>query len=155
MTKIKLVDGTIINAETVEIVNGVLEISMKDHTVEELAEIFSEKGKTNLIILMTESEIESGYQKGFTSFAGIRYGSDGLKTVQLFQPADVTEARISSAEGTANAANSMAESAKTTAESSNQMVSDLSTKNSDLESELTNTQLAVAELAELIAGGAE
>ena len=155
MTKIKLVDGTIINAVSVEIVKGVLEISTTDHTVEELADIFSNKETTNLITLMTESGIETGFQTGFTSFAGILYGADGLKTVQLFQPVDVAESRISNAEGVANAANSIAESAKTTAESSNQMVSDLSNKNSDLESELTNTQLAVAELAELIAGGAE
>lgn len=169
MTKIKLADGAIINAETVEIVNGVLEISTKDHTVEELAEIFSEKGKTNLIILMTESEIESGYQKGFTSFAGIRYGADGLKTVQLFQPADLTEARISNAEGTANAANFMAESANeiakeasqkaeganNTAEFANKVASDVNVNNSELAAEVTDTQLAVAELAELITGGAE
>lgn len=169
MTKIKLVDGAIINAETVEIVNGVLEISTKDHTAEELAEIFSEKGKTNLITLMTESEIESGYQKGFTSFAGIRYGADGMKTVQLFQPADVTEARISNAEGTANAANFMAESANevakeasqkaeeanTTAEFANKVASDVNVNNSELAAEVTDTQLAVAELAELLAGGAK
>lgn len=155
MTKIKLVNGTIISAQTVELVEGVLKITTTEHTVEELAEMFSDKENTNLITLMTESEIESGFQTGFTSFAGILYGADGLKTVQLFQPADVTESRISNAEGVANAANSMAESAKTTADASNQMVGDLSTKNSDLESELTDTQLAVAELAELIAGGAE
>ena len=155
MTKVKLLNGTIISAQTVELVEGVLKITTTEHTVEELSEMFSDKENTNLITLMTESGIETGFQTGFTSFAGILYGADGLKTVQLFQPADVTESRISNAEGVANAANSMAESAKTTAESSNQMVSDLSTKNSDLESELTNTQLAVAELAELLAGGAE
>ena len=155
MTKVKLLNGTIISAQTVELVEGVLKITTTEHTVEELAEMFSDKENTNLITLMTESGIETGFQTGFTSFSGILYGADGLKTVQLFQPVDVTESRISNAEGVANAANSMAESAKTTAESSNQMVSDLSTKNSDLESELTDTQIAVAELAELIAGGAE
>ena len=155
MTKIKLVNGTIISAQTVELVEGVLKMTTTEHTVEELAEMFSDKENTNLITLMTESGIETGFQTGFTSFAGILYGADETKTVQLFQPVDVTESRISNAEGVANAANSMAESAKTTAESSNQMVSDLSNKNSDLASELTNTQLAVAELAELIAGGAE
>ena len=155
MTKVKLLNGTIISAQTVELVEGVLKITTTEHTVEELAEMFSDKENTNLITLMTESGIETGFQTGFTSFAGILYGADETKTVQLFQPVDVTESRISNAEGVANAANSMAESAKTTAESSNQMVSDLSTKNSDLESELTNTQLAVAELAELLAGGDE
>ena len=155
MTKVKLLNGTIISAQTVELVEGVLKITTTEHTVEELSEMFSDKENTNLITLMTESGIETGFQTGFTSFAGILYGADETKTVQLFQPVDVTESRISNAEGVANAANSMAESAKTTAESSNQMVSDLSNKNSDLESELTNTQLAVAELAELLAGGAE
>ena len=104
MTKIKLVDGTIINAESVVLVSGVLKITTEEHTVEELAEIFSNKENTNLITLMTESEIETGYKTGFTSFAGIDYDSEGLKTVKLFQPVDVTEARVSHAEGSANEA---------------------------------------------------
>lgn len=104
MTKIKLIDGTIINAETVELVNGALEITTMESTVEELAAIFSDKTKTNLITLMTESEIESGQQIGFTSFAGIHYDEAGLKTVQLFQPVDVTEARLSAVEGTVSQA---------------------------------------------------
>ena len=36
MTKIKLVDGTIINAETVELDGGVLKIATTEKTVEEL-----------------------------------------------------------------------------------------------------------------------
>lgn len=105
MTKVKLVDGTILNAESVELVKGVLEISTTEKTVEELAEMFSNKENTNVITLMTESEIESGIQLGFTSFAGIGYEPDGTKTVKMFQPADVTEARISNAEAAANLAN--------------------------------------------------
>lgn len=101
MTKIKLVDGTIINASTVEVVNGVLKISTTDFTTEELAELFSNKENTSLIVLLTESEIESGYKTGFTSFAGINYSVDGVKTVELFHPVDVTEKRIADAEGKA------------------------------------------------------
>lgn len=108
MTKIKLVDGTIINASTVELVGGVLKITTADHTVEELAELFNNKENTSLITLLTESEVESGFKTGFTSFAGIVYNPDDTKTVELFQPADVTEARISNAEGAANAANNAA-----------------------------------------------
>mgnify|MGYP003291424707 CR=1 FL=1 len=104
MTKIKLVDGTILNCSSVELVNGVLKITTTDLTTEELAELFSNKENTSLIILMTESEIESGYKTGFTSFAGIDYDAEGLKTVKLFQPVDVTEARVSHAEGSANEA---------------------------------------------------
>lgn len=111
MTKIKLTNGTIINAETVELVNGTLKITTNEHTVEELAKLFSNKENTSLITLMTESSIESGYKEGFTSFAGITYDSEGLKTVELFQPKDVTEARISSAEATANLASNNAENA--------------------------------------------
>lgn len=107
MTIIKLVDGTTINASSVELTNGVLRITTTDKTVEELAEIFSDKSKTNLITLLTETKAESGFKTGFTSFAGITYDAEGNKTVELFQPADVTEARISSAEGTANEANAV------------------------------------------------
>ena len=102
MTKIKLTNGTIICASAVELVSGVLKITTTDHTVEKLAEMFSNKENTSLLTLMTESEIESGIQKGFTSFAGIDYDSEGVKTVKLFQPVDATESRIAHAEGTAN-----------------------------------------------------
>lgn len=108
MTKIKLVNGEIINAIDVALENGVLKIVTTESTVEELAEMFSNKENTSLITLMTESEIESGFKTGFTSFSGINYDSDGVKTVELFQPADVTEARISNAEGAANAASNAA-----------------------------------------------
>ena len=100
MTKIKLVNGTIINADNVELVNGVLNISTTEKTVEELHEIFADKSNTSVIILMTESEVEIGYKTGFTSLAGIRY-LDGVKTVELIRPVDMTEARIANAEGMA------------------------------------------------------
>lgn len=134
MTKIKLVDGTIINAESVALVNGALNIATKEKTVEELAELFSNKENTSLITLMTESEKETGFKTGFTSFAGINYIEDGTKTIEMFQPVDDIEARISNAEGAANQANAATE---------------------NLASEITDTQLAVAELAEIVAGGAE
>ena len=105
MTKVKLVNGTIVNATDVEVVNGTLKISTAESTVEELANLFSDKENTNLIVLMTEADVECGYKTGFTSFAGIEYDADGVKTVELFQPVDVTEKRISDAEGKANLAN--------------------------------------------------
>lgn len=134
MTKIKLSNGTIINVNDVVLENGILKISTTEYTVEKLAKMFSNKENTNLITLLTESEVESGYKKGFTSFAGIIYGSDGLKTIELFQPKDITEARLSNAEAIANLARDNAAS---------------------LESSITDTQLAVAELAELVIGGIE
>ena len=112
MTKIKLVNGTIVNASSVELVNGALKITTSELTVEELAELFTDKSNTSLISLMTESEKETGFKTGFTSFAGITYLEDGSKVVELFQPADVTEARISNAEGAANEAVAVAASAE-------------------------------------------
>ena len=105
MTKVKLVDGAIINAESVELVNGVLKIITTEGTVEELAEAFSNAENTTFITFLTESEIESGYKTGFTVFAGINYTAEGVKTVKLCQPVDLTEARVANAEGTANLAN--------------------------------------------------
>lgn len=102
MTKIKLVDGTIINAIAVELVHGILQISTVENTVEELAEMFSNKDNTSLLVLMTESGVECGFQTGFTSFAGIKYDAEGTKTVELFQPVDPLEARVSDAEGAIN-----------------------------------------------------
>ena len=133
MTKIKLVDGTIINAETVELDGGVLKIATTEKTVEELHKIFSSKENTSLIVLMTESGIESGYNTGFTSLMGINY-VDGLKTIELIQPVDATDYRIANAEGAANKASAATE---------------------ELASEITDTQLALAELAEIVSGGAE
>lgn len=125
MTKIKLTNGTVINADSVELNNGILRITTKEHTVEELATLFSDKSNTSRITLMTEGGVESGYKAGFTSFAGINYGADGSKTVELFQPKDVTEARLSNVEANAN-----------------------SVANS-----ITDVELAMVELYEMIAGG--
>lgn len=104
MTKIKLLDNTVINAESVTLESGVLKIATTEKTVEELAELFENKENTNLLVLMTESGKESGSKKGFTSFAGIEYKADGTKVVELYQPTDASEARISNAEGVANQA---------------------------------------------------
>ena len=105
MTKIKLTDETIINASEIELINGILKITTTELTVEELATLFSNKSNTSIITLLTENDVESGFKTGFTSFAGISYGVDGSKTIELFQPKDTTENRISNAEGVANMAN--------------------------------------------------
>lgn len=134
MTKIKLTDETIIECSNVEVVNGVLKITTNEYSVEELSEIFKDKNKTNLITLMTESEKVSGYKTGFTSFAGINYDAEGNKTVELFQPKDVTEARIANAEAAANMVNE---------------------KVSSIETDITDVQLALVELYEMNVGGNE
>lgn len=125
MTKIKLANNIIINADNVDLTNGILRITTKESTVEELATIFSDKSNTSLITLMTEGEDKIGFKSGFTSFAGINYDANGSKTVELFQPKDVTEARLSNVEANAN-----------------------SVANS-----ITDVELAMVELYEMIAGG--
>lgn len=124
MTKIKLTNNIIINADNVDLTNGILRITTKESTVEELATIFSDKSNTNHIILMTESGLETGYKTGFTSFAGINYDANGTKTIELFQPKDVTEARLSNVEATTNT----------------------------VASSITDVELAMVELYEMIGG---
>ena len=99
MGKIKLVNGIEIEVTNVELVNGTLNISTTESTVEELHNIFANKENTSLITLLTDSGVESGYKTGFTSFAGITYDAEGVKTISLFQPKDTIEARLSNAEG--------------------------------------------------------
>ena len=125
MTKIKLSNNTILHAESVELINGILKIATRELTVEELATLFSNSYNTSLITLMTENGTETGYKTGFTSFAGIGYDADGLKTVELFQPKDVTEARLANVEATANG----------------------------IANSVTDVELAMTELYEMIAGG--
>lgn len=111
MTKVKLSNGTIVNATDVKVVSGVLKITTTDFAVEELANLFSDKENTSLITLMTEANVECGYKTGFTSFAGIDYSAEGVKTVELFQPVDVTEKRVANAEGKAAQATNTANAA--------------------------------------------
>lgn len=71
MTKVKLVDGAIINAESVELVNGVLKIITTEGTVEELAVITDERyvymgfpgGEAEKIVLEKDFTSESIKEK--------------------------------------------------------------------------------------------
>lgn len=155
MTKIKLTDGTIINASTVEVVNGTLKITTAEKTVEELAEIFNDKGNTNLITLLTESGKECGYKTGFTSFAGITYDAEGNKTVELFQPKDLTEARIANAEATANIAKEETLSVSSKVTELEEVTSNTNDKVISIETDITDTHLALVEIYELVSGGIE
>ena len=127
METIKLSNGTIINISNIDFVNGVLKISTPDSTVEELAEMFSDKNSTSLITIIARSGRTIGCKKGFTSFAGITYDTDGIKTIELFQPVDTTEARISNTESMVN----------------------------QVSNNLTDIELAITEIYELMLGGTE
>lgn len=144
MTKIRLANGIILDATNVELKNGVLSLKLNsDKTVEELAILFRNKTNTALITLMTENRTETGYKRGFTSFAGINYNADGTKTIELFQPKDVMEARLADTEGKIVQVNNAV--AKANSQSSNAMAAA-----TNLEMSILDTQIALAELAEMM-----
>lgn len=149
MTKIRLATGEIITCEDVELMYGVLKISTKEKTVEELAALFSDKEKTSCITLLTESGKEAGFKVGFTTFAGIQYGADGIKTIEMAQPADVTEARLSSAAGEAAAAVAMAEHAATEAQEAREKADTVQTS---LDTAITELTMALAATAQETTG---
>ena len=149
MRKIKLVDGTTIEIVEKSLINGILKISTKEKTVEELAELFSNKENTSYIATLSRNDVEIGFNKGFTSFAGITYDTDGIKTVELFQPKDVTEARIANLEGATN------ETKNTVANVETSMSNFKAEQKQEMENALTDVELAMAELYEMVLGGNE
>ena len=149
MRKIKLVDGTIIEILEKSLINGILKISTKEKTVEELAELFSNKENTSYIATLSRNDVEIGFNKGFTSFAGITYDTDGIKTVELFQPKDVTEARIANLEGATN------ETKNTVASVETSMSNFKAEQKQEMENALTDVELAMAEIYEMVLGGNE
>ena len=149
MRKIKLVDGTIIEITEKSLINGILKISTKEKTVKELAELFSNKENTNYIAILSRNDVEIGFNKGFTSFAGITYDTEGVKTVELFQPKDVTEARIANLEGVTN------ETKNTVASVETSMADFKTEQKQEMENALTDVELAMAEIYEMVLGGNE
>jgi hypothetical protein len=149
MRKIKLVNGTIIEITEKSLINGILKISTKEKTVEELAELFSNKENTSYIATLSRNDVEIGFNKGFTSFAGITYDTDGIKTVELFQPKDVTEARISNLEGAANETKNVVANVETS------MVNFKEEQKQEIHNALTDMELAMAEMYEMVLGGNE
>lgn len=149
MRKIKLLDGTIIEITEKSLINGILKISTKEKTVEELAELFSNKENTSYIAILSRNDVEIGFNKGFTSFAGITYDTEGVKTVELFQPKDVTEARISNLEGVTN------ETKNTVASVETSMADFKVEQKQEIENALTDMELAITEMYEMVLGGNE
>jgi hypothetical protein len=149
MRKIKLVNGTVIEITEKSLVNGILKISTKEKTVEELAELFSNKENTSYIATLSRNDVEIGFNKGFTSFAGITYDTDGIKTIELFQPKDVTEARIANLEGATN------ETKNTVASVETSMSNFKAEQKQEMENALTDVELAMAEIYEMVLGGNE
>jgi hypothetical protein len=104
---------------------------------------------TSYIATLSRNDVEIGFNKGFTSFAGITYDTDGIKTIELFQPKDVTEARIANLEGATN------ETKNTVASVETSMSNFKAEQKQEMENALTDVELAMAEIYEMVLGGNE
>lgn len=60
MQLIQLLDGSIVGIESIETINGNLEIVIADKTAEEIQGMFQNKANLSVISLLTDSGIQSG-----------------------------------------------------------------------------------------------
>ena len=98
--KARLIDKSIYNITRAEIVNGCLELDLKENTAEELQRVFSNPANLTAIDLLTDEEDVFSRMEGWTKYGGISLSGE-TKTVILAQAANVTEERITAAESAA------------------------------------------------------
>lgn len=98
--KARLIDKTTYNIERAEIINGSLELDLKENTAEELQKVFSNPANLGTIELLTDDEAVFSKMEGWTKYGGITLSGE-KKTVILTQAASVTEERITAAESAA------------------------------------------------------
>lgn len=84
--KARLIDETTYNIERAEIVNGRLELDMKENTAEELQEVFRNPENLSTIELMTDEGSVFSKLEGWTKYGGITLSGE-KKTVILTQAA--------------------------------------------------------------------
>lgn len=106
--KARLINKTTYNIERAEIINGCLELDMKENTAEELQEVFRNPENLSTIELMTDEGSVFSKLEGWTKYGGITLSGE-KKTVILTQAASVTEERITAAESAALEARQTAE----------------------------------------------
>lgn len=106
--KARLINKTTYNIERAEIINGCLELDMKENTAEELQEVFRNPENLSAIELMTDEGSVFSKLEGWTKYGGITLSGE-KKTVILTQAASVTEERITAAESAALEARQTAE----------------------------------------------
>lgn len=117
MTTIKLTNGTLIPCEIIETKNGVLMIETNtEQTTEELRVLFAAKENLTVLELQTPSGDKLGERYGYVCYSGILLLENGNKCIELTQEIDVTEQRITRAEGQARRAITDVDAAKQTAE---------------------------------------
>lgn len=93
---IKLIDSTEYEVERADIVDGHLEIEMKNKTAEEVETIFENSENVARIVLLQDGE-EFGELVNWSKYAGV-FKKDGSVIAYMTQPVDVTEQRITSVE---------------------------------------------------------
>lgn len=98
--KMKLIDNSVYGILRAEVVNGRLEIDIKEKTAEETQLIFSEPANLNIIELLTDTGEVYSQLSGWTKYGGVILNGE-IKTALLTQAADVTEQRITAAESDA------------------------------------------------------
>lgn len=106
--KARLINKTTYNIERAEIINGCLELDMKENTAEELQEVFRNPENLSTIELMTDEGSVFSKLEGWTKYGGITLSGE-KKTAILTQAASVTEERITAAESAALEARQTAE----------------------------------------------
>ena len=94
---IKLIDSTEYEVERADIVDGHLEIEMKNKTAEEVETIFESSENVARIVLLQDGE-EFGELVNWSKYAGVFKKKDGSVIAYMTQPVDVTEQRITSVE---------------------------------------------------------
>lgn len=91
--KIKLIDGSVYQAERAEVTNGRLEVDFINKSAEEIQTIFTEKGNIANIELLTNDGNKFGEVPGFTSYGGVMVFGD-IRTVILTKDVDMKEERL-------------------------------------------------------------
>lgn len=84
--KARLIDKSIYNITRAEIVNGCLELDLKENTAEELQRVFSNPANLTAIDLLTDEEDVFSRMEGWTKYGGITLSGE-KKTVILTQAA--------------------------------------------------------------------
>lgn len=101
---IKLIDSTEYEVERADIVDGHLEIEMKNKTAEEVETIFENSENVARIVLLQDGE-EFGELVNWSKYAGV-FKKAGSVIAYMTQPVDVTEQRITSVESVSAKASS-------------------------------------------------
>lgn len=133
MTRIKLLNDTILDCVSVDIVNGNLEIVTEEKSCEELQEIFLDKTSLTEIELYTESLELSGKVQGYILLAKIEFFNTKKKVV-LVKTQDDIEKELVESRAELKKMRGIVEESKRTIE--------------DLSRQLLDTQIAITEIYE-------